>query len=413
MSESIVVEPDVKKIQKAAAPVGLDLNRSTILSEPYSVEPDVEFIKEVTQLGGQDLKKCYQCATCAVTCPISPDNKPFPRKEMLAASWGLKDRVVGNGDIWLCHNCGDCTTRCPRDAKPGDVMGALRAYAVSEYAAPRVLAKAVNDPKKLLPLALLPAALFLVVGFLINMLFGVQWLNFAPGGEEIIHGNFFSTWLVDIIFIPTLFFAVAVFALGLRRFVTDMHANALLEGKTTRKEIDPVGFVQALVKVVPTILQHKRFNECGQNKERATPHMMVLFSFIALFIVTNIFFVALYIFGQHGPYSQLNPVKWLANVGGLALIIGSGMMIMQRLSDKNQVSSYKDWWLLGLVFGLGVTGMLAQLTRMGGLPGVSYFVYFVHLMFVWYLFAYTPFSKLAHLVYRTVAMAYNEYAGRK
>jgi quinone-modifying oxidoreductase subunit QmoC len=141
--------------------------------------------------------------------------------------------------------------------------------------------------------------------------------------------------------------------------------------------------------------------------------MMVLFSFIALFIVTNIFFVALYVFGQHGPYSQLNPVKWLANLGGIALIIGSSLMIMQRLSKKDQVSSYKDWSLLGLVFGLGLTGMLAQLTRLGGLGGVSYFVYFIHLMFVWYLFAYTPYSKLAHLVYRTVAMAYQEYSGRK
>ena len=383
------------------------------MSDSYYVDPDVGFIKEVAKLGGQDLKKCFQCATCSVACPISPDTKPFPRKEMIAASWGLKDRLVGNGDIWLCHNCGDCTAMCPRGAKPGDVLGALRAYAISEYASPKVLAKAVNDPKKLVPLMALPAVIFVVVGFLCNILFGVQWLNFTPGGDTVIHSNFFSTWLVDIIFIPTFFFAIAVFALGLKRFVADMHANALLEGKTTKEKIDPAGIVQALIKVVPTILQHKKFNECGENKERATPHMMVLFSFIALFIVTNIFFVALYIFGQHGPYSQLNPVKWLANVGGIALIIGSGMMIIQRLSKKDQVSSYKDWWLLGLVFGLGVTGMLAQLTRLGGLAGVSYFVYFVHLMFVWYLFAYTPFSKLAHLVYRTVAMTYMEYSGRK
>ncbi|MCJ8499338.1 quinone-interacting membrane-bound oxidoreductase complex subunit QmoC [Desulfatitalea alkaliphila] len=383
------------------------------MSDSYFVDPDVGFIKEVSQLGGQDLKKCFQCATCSVACPISPDTKPFPRKEMIAASWGLKDRLVGSADIWLCHNCGDCTALCPRGAKPGDVLGALRAYAISEYGAPKILAKSVNDPKKLVPLALLPAVLFLVVGFLCNILFGVQWLNFRPGGDTIVHANFFSTWLVDIIFIPTFFFAVVVFALGLKRFVADIHANALLEGKTTKEKIDPVGFVQALVRTVPTILQHKKFTECGENKERATPHMMVLFSFIALFIVTNIFFVSLYIFGQHGPYSQLNPVKWLANVGGIALIIGSGMMIIQRLSNKEQVSSYKDWWLLGLVFGLGVTGMLAQLTRLGGLAGVSYFIYFVHLMFVWYLFAYTPFSKLAHLVYRTVAMTYLEWSGRK
>ena len=29
------------------------------------------------------------------------------------------------------------------------------------------------------------------------------------------------------------------------------------------------------------------------------------------------------------------------------------------------------------------------------------------------VFAYTPFTKLAHLVYRTVAMTYAEYANRK
>ena len=383
------------------------------MSDSYLVEPDVGFIKEVIKLGGGDVKKCYQCATCSVVCPISPDTKPFPRKEMIATSWGLKDRLIGNGDIWLCHNCGDCSTYCPRGAKPGDVLAAVRAYAVTEYAVPKKLGKMVNDPKSLPILLAIPAVLILVVGFLCNVLFGVKWLNFAPGGDAIVHGNFFSTWLVDIIFIPTFLFAVGVFALGLKRFLADIHANAMMEGKTNKEKIDPAGFIQALIRVLSTILQHKKFNECGENKERATPHMMVLFSFIALFIVTSIFFVALYVFGQHGPYSQLNPVKWLANLGGIALIIGSSLMIMQRLSKKDQVSSYKDWSLLGLVFGLGVTGMLAQLTRLGGLGGVSYFVYFIHLMFVWCLFAYTPYSKLAHLVYRTVAMAYQEYSGRK
>jgi quinone-modifying oxidoreductase subunit QmoC len=37
----------------------------------------------------------------------------------------------------------------------------------------------------------------------------------------------------------------------------------------------------------------------------------------------------------------------------------------------------------------------------------------MHLIFIWFTFAYLPFSKLAHLVYRTVAMTYAEYAGRK
>ncbi|MFP4387939.1 MAG: 4Fe-4S dicluster domain-containing protein, partial [Desulfococcaceae bacterium] len=127
------------------------------MTEAYVVKPDVEFINEVIGLGGEDLKKCYQCATCSVACPISPDNKPFPRKEMIAASWGLKDKLVGNADIWLCHNCGDCTAKCPRGAAPGDVLAAVRAYAIQSYAAPKKLGSLVNNPKKLPILLAIPA----------------------------------------------------------------------------------------------------------------------------------------------------------------------------------------------------------------------------------------------------------------
>ena len=38
---------------------------------------------------------------------------------------------------------------------------------------------------------------------------------------------------------------------------------------------------------------------------------------------------------------------------------------------------------------------------------------FVHLASVFYIIAYLPYSKLAHLVYRTVAMGYAAYIGRE
>ena len=383
------------------------------MADRYLIEPDVNFINEVAGLGGEDLKKCFQCATCSVACPISPENKPFPRKEMIAASWGLKDKLVGSADIWLCHNCGDCSALCPRGAKPGDVLAAIRLYTIAEYATPKALGKAVNDPKKLPLLLAIPAALFIVVGLLLK-LFGVDWLNFAPGGDEIVHAHFFSSWLVDAMMIPASLWAVAVFGLGLKRFIADIHANALAEGKTDKESIDPVGFIQALIRVVPTILKHEKFNECSENKDRSTAHMMVFFGFIGLFIVTSIFFVVLYVFQTHGPYSQLNPVKWLANIAGVSLVIGSSLMIKNRLSKKNdQVSTYQDWFLIGLALALGLSGMLTEMTRLGGLAGISYFLYFLHLMLVWSLFVYVPFTKLAHIVYRTVSMTYAEYGNRK
>jgi quinone-modifying oxidoreductase subunit QmoC len=96
------------------------------MADSVWVEPDVKFVKQLKTLGGDTLKKCFQCATCSVVCPISPDEKPFPRKEMIAAQWGLKDRLVGNMDVWLCHQCNDCSTYCPRGARPGDVLTAVR-----------------------------------------------------------------------------------------------------------------------------------------------------------------------------------------------------------------------------------------------------------------------------------------------
>ena len=383
------------------------------MAETYLIEPDLDFIKEVGALGGEDLKKCYQCATCSVACPISPDTKPFPRKEMIAASWGLKDKLVGNADIWLCHNCGDCSTLCPREAKPADVIAAVRSYTIEEYAQPKVLARAMKDPKKLPILLAIPAVLFLVVGMITGL------LDFTPDmSEGIKHWKFVSTWLVDMLMLPAAIFAAAVFALGLKRFLADIHQNALAEGKTTKEKIEPVGMVMAFIRIIPTILLHRKFSECTENKDRETAHLLTLYGFIGLFIVTNIFFVVMY--GSyllpsgplHGPWSQLNPVKWLANISGVALIVGTSLMIKNRSSKKDQKSTYFDWYLVYMAFGLGVSGMGAQLTRLAGLAGVSFAVYYIHLILIWALFAYLPFSKLAHLVYRTVAMTYNEYAGR-
>ncbi len=237
-------------------------------------------------------------------------------------------------------------------------------------------------------------------------------LDFTPGGDQIVHSHFFSSWLVDMIFIPLTAWVVVVFGIGLKRFVNDMHENAVLEGKTDKKELEIGGLIRALFTVLPTILKHNKFSECLENKDRTTAHLMVFYSFIGLFIVTNIFFVVLYVFQIHGPYSQLNPVKWLANVCGIALVIGSSLMIKNRMGKTDQVSTYKDWYLLWLVFGLGASGMLTEMTRLAGIAGLSYALYFIHLIFVFNLFMFIPFSKLAHLVYRTVAMAYAEYGNR-
>ena len=391
------------------------------MTEKYLVQPDLEFIDEVVGLGGETLKKCFQCATCSVACPISPDQSPFPRKEMIAASWGLKDKLIPNGDIWLCHECGDCSDLCPRGARPGDVLSAIRSVAITEYAQPKFLAKMVNDPKKLPLLLGIPAIWFallalitMTAGGTMTNIFHAIGLEWSHGGHDVIaHADFFSTWFVDLTFVPLTAFVVIVFGLGLKRFVNDIHENAVAEGKTEAESVELKGMLQALVQIIPGVLRHDKFNQCEANQDRATAHMMVLYSFIGLFIVTNIFFVVLYVFHIPGPYSQLNPVKWLANISGAALVIGSVLMIKNRMGKEDLVSGYKDWYILGVVFALGATGLLTEMTRLAGMAGISYFMYWLHLIAIFNLFVFLPFSKMAHLVYRLTAMTYSEYGNRK
>ena len=116
------------------------------MAEYNKLQPDLSFVRNVMEAGGDTVKRCYQCATCSVVCPLSTPENTFPRKEMLWTQWGLADKVAGDVDVWLCHQCADCTVYCPRDARPGDVLGAIRASAIRYYSRPKALSDMLSKP---------------------------------------------------------------------------------------------------------------------------------------------------------------------------------------------------------------------------------------------------------------------------
>ncbi len=370
------------------------------------IEPDLGFIKGLTASGAESLKKCYQCATCSVVCKIAPEGSPFPRKEMVWAQWGLKDKLAADPDVWLCHNCGDCTTNCPRGAKPGEVLGALRKATIEKYAPVKPLAAIAN--KGLIASMVIPA--IIIVGILAAL--GHLDLTARYSKKELIFNDFFPIHVIDPLFTLVFLFALVSAFIGVMKFWNDICDGAGL-GKFTGRN--------ALPSILPTIgqiMQHSVFSSCGENRDRKIPHLLVLFSFIALSITTAWAVFYLYALGwKPGEYSSLaNPLKWLGNAGAAMLIIGSILLVRNRKAKADKegnTGSTFDWALLYLVLFIGLTGFGAEVLRMANVAPVAYGVYTIHLILILTLFIYAPYSKLAHMFYRTTAMVFAKHTGRE
>jgi quinone-modifying oxidoreductase subunit QmoC len=373
------------------------------------IKPDLNFINSVINSGGESLKKCYQCSTCTVVCNVTPDDKPFPRKEMVQAQWGMKDKLFSNPDIWLCHQCSDCTAYCPRGAKPGEVLGAVRKLSIEHYAAIPFLGKAVGSPKFLLLLLAIPALIFAAALF-------IQGHSFIPEGHIVYAETFMKVPYIDTIFILTALFAVFCFFKGITSYWRDLSAGSPVSGS----------IVGALMATITEFLGHKKFKQCEVTVDRSRSHLFTFYGFAGLAVTTT--WAIIYLYGYEllgikafsifhfgeSPYPLTDPMKILGNFSGAALLIGITLVIINRLKNagKAGIGSYYDWLFIGIIITIVTTGLLSEILRLLNIPAIAYPIYFLHLMVIFFLFAYAPFSKMAHMVYRTTALVYAKQTGR-
>jgi quinone-modifying oxidoreductase subunit QmoC len=381
------------------------------------VDPDLKFINYLKSAGGDTLKKCYQCATCSVVCPLSSDDNPFPRKEMIMAGWGLKDQLVGDVNTMLCHQCGDCTTYCPRGAKPGDVLGAIRAYAYTHFGFPQGLAKLASSGKNLPILIGIPAGIILILWFIS----GGMHIPEGPVDFGMFFGHWDFYWLtkttffIDIIFLPAAAFSLFAAYKGVSAMWCKM-----AEGIETSSDYRPSTkqFIQEFLwPSVKEIIQHKRFNECGTNKDRVNGHLPLVLAFLGLLAVTGYSFIRKDFLGLinpnlHGPIPLYDPFKILANISAIALLVGIAILWGNRKkmeAEQGVSPTFYDWFLIGEIVAVGVTGLGAELLRWADFAVLAYLMYYMHLVAVFMLFFYMPYTKFAHMVYRTFAMAFEKY----
>jgi len=382
--------------------------------------PDLNFVNEIIKGGGESLKKCYQCATCSVVCNLTPDDNPFPRKEMIHAQWGLKDKLFGNPDIWLCHQCSDCTAYCPRGAKPGEVLNAIRKLSIENYSVPAFLGKLVGNPGALVLLLAIPTAIFLAI------LAGLGHLNLESIRNEagkIAYSALLPSYFIDGVFVPIFLFAVVSLAIGVSRYWKDMVRA------TGREMVSKGSLSSTIITTIGEIIAHKRFEKCNVTKERKIAHLLVFFSFIGLAITTA--WAVLYLYGYEimeamgktpypwllgpSPYPLTDPVKWLGNVSAIMLLVGIVMVINNRKKNEEKAGKggYYDWLFIYIVFAIMATGILSEVVRLADIAVLAYIMYFTHLVVVFFLFAYAPFSKMAHMVYRATAMVFARHSERE
>jgi quinone-modifying oxidoreductase subunit QmoC len=381
------------------------------------IEPDVQFVQELQAVGGDTLKKCYQCATCSVVCPLSPADNPYPRKEMIWAQWGLKDKLVNDIDIWLCHNCGTCSDYCPRGAKPGDLLAALRNMAYKNLVPPKALGNWMSSAKYFPILFAIPAVLFLFVWYLVNGLA-------IPEGE-IVYGKIFpGDYTIDPIFTLVSIFVAISFIIGVSNMIRSLQYQKWTYYIGDHQK--PSWWQCIKDVIVDQIFTHRKWKQCGyedeSDKQKFYGHLILFWSFVALLVVTSTIAFGHWVgkvvpFVQwmgHTPLHLANPIKLLANIGAIGMVVGLALLTVRRLAQdpEKSTSSWYDWYLLLVIWAVGITGILAQLLRLFDVAAIAYPIYYIHLIFVFMLIAYLPWSKLGHLVYRTAALIYARRQGR-
>jgi quinone-modifying oxidoreductase subunit QmoC len=208
-------------------------------------------------------------------------------------------------------------------------------------------------------------------------------------------------------------FSVAVLAALVAGAVRFWRAMKERDGVTTPAKGVGASFASAL----KSIFTHEKFNSCTTERSRSISHMCVFYGFIALavvpiWIVTAPINPFLREFSY--PFNFWNPWRVLANLGGVVVLAGCGLMIWDRMkkSAAGGRNTYFDWAFLGTIVAVVLTGFASEALHYVRMEPHRQAVYFIHLVLVFALLMYLPYSKFAHLVYRTTAMAYAEYSGR-
>jgi quinone-modifying oxidoreductase subunit QmoC len=300
-------------------------------------------------------------------------------------------------------------------------MASLRAMMVEKLAFPAFMGSLVGNVKKTWPLLVFGPILFwmLLLGVATQFQMGEVHHGLIPGPTM---GQFFYDQYVPHILIYSVYFtAVGLVCLAL--FTSGMKLWKLMGDKQKRSG----NFIGALIGAFIAIALHNKFSSCDRGVvKRRWGHFLVMWGFVGAAVTSG--FAVVYLYRDTVFFSWLNLeyaypvpishwVKLLGNFSAIILVIGGIMLFINRLSTGDKlvgVTTAFDRFFLWVVLAVIGTGVLTEIFRFVAVdPMIGFSVYIVHLGVVLCLFLTLPYSKFAHILYRTLAMTHERMTAGK
>jgi heterodisulfide reductase subunit C len=378
---------------------------------------DINLLTDLQRYGAADVSACFSCGTCTASCPLVTDDATFPRRMIRYAQVGMRDQLLSSKELWTCYACGECSETCPTQAEPSEFMAAARRYAIANYDRTGLARIMYTRPivGTLIAVALAALfALFMYAGHGPQETTSLDIFGFIP--EELIHNLGIAVMVV-------------VFAAGLLGVATMARAVSRGNGVTLRSVIggraalrrSAVALWSALA--VETLGQRRYRADCDADAaarpwylRRWFLHAATMWGFLGLLAATILDYgLALAGIKETGtPVPIWYPVRLLGTVAGILMVYGTTMLIVQRYRGEERSvrhSTPADWTLLALVWITGVTGFALELALyLPSPPTWGYWVFLFHVAVAMELVILAPFMKLAHAVYRPVALFFLAFA---
>lgn len=369
-----------------------------------SLMMDYDMINDIIKLGGEGIRKCYQCGTCTAICPLSEEYGIIPPRRMIKyVQLGLKDKIVSSIAPWLCFQCGDCSESCPKEADPSELMMVLRRYTIQKYSWGGVASIFYSKIKSIFTITIL-SILLAVLMFMFHGNMTIKYVDiYSFISYDAIH---YAGLAIGVFVVLSALANMSIMYLSIKRGVKSPETNG-----NWGSSLITAFFSDTLFQV--------KYLKCGGNTNRYIAHLSLFWGFTGLFLTTILGHFIPDILGIETK-TTLSMGFWIypriaGIVFGILILFGTSYFIYKRIEGKEtfvKYSRFTDWMFLILMFVVGLTGFITTLFLQLNMAIPTYIAYALHLIFVFDLLVIAPFTKFAHAIYRPLAIViYKVYGG--